>query len=122
MRSDLHLPRADKDRLGKFHGDRMTQVAAERRIPALYLALAGPVAPGDETLWFDAPLSWTRDDEPLRPGQYLRIGWELRIILEVGERWVRVSPVDDQYPTSDEGERMEQVELDAGWFQLTPSS
>jgi hypothetical protein len=99
----------------------MTQLAAERCIPALYLALVRPAAAGEETLWFDASAIWDRDDEPLRAGQFMRIGWELLIVLEVGERWVCVAPLDDHHPISHDVERMEQVEMGEGWYRLTPT-
>lgn len=90
-------------------------------VPLLLLELAEPVSAGAELLRFKPLLLTSVDMEPLCAGQYLRIGWELRIILEVGERWVRLAPLDDQHPCTDEVERMEQIERAPGWYRLTPS-
>jgi hypothetical protein len=92
---------------------------AGRRIPELTFALARPVALGEEILQLLQPASWNLDDGPLRAGQFLGIGGELRIVLQVGEHWVRFAPLEDDHPTTDDIVRREQVEQDIGWYWLT---
>jgi hypothetical protein len=69
--------------------------------------------------WIDLePAELPGGSAPLRTGQFLDAGGELRIVLEVGERCVRVAPLEDDQNQSEDIWQPRQHELGDGWHRL----
>jgi len=92
-------------------------------IPALTLRLAVSAPRGAERLVF-APVDRSSFTAPLEAGQFLwvsadREDWkELRIILEVGERYVRVAPLEHHHAAATIVCRPPQLCLAHGHYRL----
>jgi len=92
-------------------------------IPALTLRLVARVPRGAERLVF-APVDRSSFTAPLKAGQFLwvsadREDWkELRIILEVGERYVRVAPLEYHHAAATIVCRPPQLRLAHGHYRL----
>jgi len=92
-------------------------------IPELLLRLAARAPCGAERLIF-APVVRSASMAPLEAGQFLwvstdREDWkELRIILEVGERCVRVAPLEHHHAAATSVCRPPQVRLAHGHYRL----
>jgi len=92
-------------------------------IPALTLRLVARAPRGAERLVF-APVDRSAFTAPLKAGQFLwvsadRKDWkELRVILEVGERYVRVAPLEHCHAAATIVCRPPQVRLARGHYQL----
>jgi len=92
-------------------------------IPALTLRLAASVPRGAERLVF-VPVDRSSLTAPLKAGQFLwvsadREDWkELRIILEVGERYVQMAPLEDRHAAATIVCRPPQLRLAHGHYRL----
>jgi hypothetical protein len=72
---------------------------------------------GTEWIYFGAA-ALPDGSAPLRAGQFLNIGGELRGVLEVGERCVRVAPLQDSHELSEYVWRPPQQQLGEGSYRL----
>jgi len=92
-------------------------------IPVLTLRLVVRAPRGAERLGF-APVDRSPFTAPLKAGQFLWVSadreeWkELRIILEVGERYVRVAPLEHQHAAATIVCRPLQVRLAPGHYRF----
>ncbi len=92
-------------------------------IPALTLRLVASAPRGAERLII-APVDRSSFMAPLKAGQFLLVNAdnddrsELRIILEVGERYVRVAPLEHCHAAATIVCRPPQVRLTRGHYRL----
>jgi hypothetical protein len=88
-----------------------------RVIGPLSFDLARPVRAGDEWVHFQ-PSMLAEGGSPLQTGQFLNIGGELRIVLEIGERSVRVAAFEEDHDRSEYVWRPRQLQVTDGWYRL----
>jgi hypothetical protein len=86
-------------------------------IGPLSFDLAHPVAAGAEWVCFE-PSFLPHGCAPLLAGQFINIGGELRIVLDVGERTLRVAALDDSHDRSEYVWRPRQRQVTDGWYRL----
>jgi hypothetical protein len=86
-------------------------------IGPLSFDLARPLVSGDEWISLE-PAQLPHESTPLRRGQFISAGGELRIILDVEERRVRVAPVDLDHDVAEYVWRPRQLRLGDGWYRL----
>jgi hypothetical protein len=88
------------------------------RVEPMSLDLARPVSAGDEWVYLE-PAPFLEDGQtPLQAGQFVNIGSELRIILGVGERVVKVAAVEESHGKSEYVYRPAQLQIGDCWYRL----
>jgi hypothetical protein len=89
-----------------------------QRIAPLSFDLARAPRSGDEWIYFESEAFLEDGDTPLLAGQFLNVGGELRIILEVGERVVKVAAIEESHDRTEYVYRPAQLRLGDGWHRL----
>jgi hypothetical protein len=88
------------------------------RVEPMSFDLARPVSVGDEWIYFESAAFLGDADTPLLKGQYFNIGGELRLILEVGERVVKVTAVEENHHREEYVYRPGQMRIGEDWYRL----
>ncbi len=91
---------------------------SRRHVEPMSFDLASPLVAGDEWVHL-RPAQLPDGGMPLSRGQFISIGGELRIILEVGERLIRVPELEEPHARDEYVWRPAQTRqgLD-DWFRL----
>jgi hypothetical protein len=91
------------------------------RVQSMSFDLAQPVSVGDQWIYVEPAALLKEIEMPLRLDQYINIGSELRIILEVGERVVKGTAVEERRGQTEYLYRPAQKRI-GDWYRLSTSN